>query len=123
MTFAVNTTSAGTITARRPMMPTTTGGDDLTVNTGVTVESTGGSVIFEAPAIASSLQDNSIIESRQRRHHPLCRFRRHRRVRSLQIGPSTTLSFATALTICDEWPGEPRLDDLARRSSISPARR
>ncbi len=49
MTFAVNTTSTGTITADTTNTPTTTDGV-ITVDTGVTVESTGGDVDFNAGA-------------------------------------------------------------------------
>jgi hypothetical protein len=47
ITFAVNTTSVGTLTATAQETPTPSF-DNVTVNTGVTVQATGGDVIFQA---------------------------------------------------------------------------
>src|SRR5262245_51017941 len=49
MTFAINTTSAGTLTATATeTVPPTPNVDNVTVNAGITVQSTGGDVVFQA---------------------------------------------------------------------------
>src|SRR5205823_5373138 len=49
ITFAINTTSAGTLTATATeTVPPTPNVDNITVNAGITVQSTGGDVVFQA---------------------------------------------------------------------------
>src|SRR5205085_358433 len=49
ITFAVNTSSAGTLTATATeTVPPTPNVDNVTVNAGITVQSTGGDVVFQA---------------------------------------------------------------------------
>jgi hypothetical protein len=68
MTFAVNTTSAGTITATTTETGSEAGSplpppdDDLTVNSGVTVRSTGGDVTFNS-GDSIVLQVGSVVQS------------------------------------------------------------
>src|SRR5215211_5281787 len=61
-TFAVDTVSAGSITITADETTPTASGDDVTVNSGVTVESTGGDVIFDAGDNVV-LQSGSVVKS------------------------------------------------------------
>lgn len=65
VTFAVNTTSAGTLTADALESPLP--GDDLTVQSGVTVQSTGGDVVLRA-GDNLILQSNSTVQATAANH-------------------------------------------------------
>ena len=108
-TYAVNFTSAGTITTTTTNTPATTDGV-ITVDSGVEVQSTGGSVIFDAGADIV-LQNNSTVEGDGGVLTLTVDFGGTDPTATLQIGSNVTLSFATALNISE--PGTISLDALA----------